>query len=102
MLKFSEWLAEDKASYSNQNFDKKHFPKVDSDYLAYSKASRKSLKKLCVNYKLDPTGTKKQLITRILGRLNNREKVKGYYNKVGHSDFAHVKAKNKAAGDDST
>ena len=82
---------EERANFSNKNYDKDAFPKVDRDFMQYSKASTKSLKELCANYKLDIRGTKKQLITRILQHMDGPKKVSGYYNKTGDKEFKHIK-----------
>ena len=96
MKTFAAWLEDKKAYYSNKEKDAKNFPKVDDDYLAYSKSSQDSLKDIAANMKLDNTGSKPELVTKILQKLNGPEKVQGYYDKRTHSDFTTVKARDKA------
>lgn len=99
MKSFGTFVDEEKAYYSNDSYDKENFPGVDREFMQYSKASRATLKELCAKRKLDTRGSKKQLITRILQSSSGREKVSGYYNKMKHTGFAQVKAKEKAKGD---
>ena len=67
--RYQEWLAEDKANYSNKNYDKDGFPQVDRTFMQYSKASKETLKELAAKYKLDPRGSKKEVIRAILVKI---------------------------------
>ncbi|MGI9569004.1 MAG: hypothetical protein ACR2PH_04515 [Desulfobulbia bacterium] len=96
MKTFSAWLEDKKAYYSNKNKDAKNFPQVDNSYLQYSKSSEPSLKKITAKMKLNNSGSKPELLTKILQKLYGPDKVQGYYDKRTHDDFKHVHRKAKA------
>ena len=92
--KYKIWL-EDKANYSNKNYDKEGFPEVDRTYMQYSKASRDTLKQLAAKYKLDNRGSKKALLSRIMTKFSGAKKVQGYYNRVGDDKFQYMQKDKK-------
>ena len=80
MKSFIQFL-EDRFTFSADGFDKKAFPEVNTSYMQYSKASREALKKIAEKFKIDDTGSKASLITKILEHLHGPNKVAGFYNK---------------------
>jgi len=86
MKSFIHFL-EDRFTYSADNFDKKAFPEVNTSYMQYSNASREALQKIAAKFKIDNTGSKASLITKILNHLHGPNKVAGFYNKRSETPF---------------